>query len=268
MNRRHSPPARPFPVALPFPLPLIMKKKTLPAQSPVALVTGAGSGVGRAVVLQFAAEGWRIALIGRRAEALAETIRLVPAPARKRLAAFACDIGDHAAVGKMSAAVLARFGQVDAFVNAAGTNTPRRSWSELPLAAYHELMGANLHGPVYCVQALLPTMRARGTGTFVFINSEAGLKASPKAGVAYVASKFGLTGLAQSLNAEERPNGLRACSIFPGDIDTDLLNKRPIPPPPEARAKMMRPADVAACVWFAVSLPQRAVVEELLVRPL
>ena len=78
----------------------------------------------------------------------------------------------------------------------------------------------------------------------------------------------GLTGLAQSLNAEERAHGLRACSIFPGDIDTDILNKRPIPPTPEARAKMMRPADIAACVWLAVSLPQRAVVEELLVRPL
>lgn len=245
-----------------------MKKKTPPPPSPVALVTGAGSGVGRAVVLKFAAEGWRVALVGRRPEALAATTKLAPAAARKNLAAFACDIGDHAAVAQMSAAVLARFGQVDAFVNAAGTNTPRRSWSELPLAAYHELMGANLHGPFHCVQALLPAMRARRSGTFVFINSEAGLKASPKAGVAYVASKFGLAGLAQSLNAEERPHGLRACSIFPGDIDTDLLNKRPTPPPPEARAKMMQPADIAACVWLAVSLPPRAVVEELLVRPL
>jgi NAD(P)-dependent dehydrogenase (short-subunit alcohol dehydrogenase family) len=245
-------------------------KKSRPAKllSSVALVTGAGSGVGRAVVHKLAAEGWRIALIGRRADALAATIALAPAAARKNLAAFACDIGDHAAVGKMSDAVLAHFGQVDAFINAAGTNTPRRSWSELPLPAYHELMAANLHGPFYCVQALLPTMRARRTGTFVFINSEAGLKASPKAGVAYVASKFGLTGLAQSLNAEERPNGLRACSIFPGDIDTDILNKRPVPPPPEARAKMMQPADIAACVWLAVSLPPRAVIEELLVRPL
>ncbi len=245
-----------------------MKKKSTRPSSPVALVTGAGSGVGRAVVQRFAAEGWQVALVGRRADALAETIKLAPASSRKNLATFACDIGDPAAVAKMAAGVLTRFGQVDAFINAAGTNTPRRSWSELPLAAYHELMAANLHGPFHCVQALLPAMRARHTGTFVFINSEAGLKASPKAGVAYVASKFGLTGLAQSLNAEERPNGLRACSIFPGDIDTDILLKRPVPPGPEARAKMMQPTDIAACVWLAVSLPPRAVVEELLVRPL
>ncbi len=110
-------------------------------------------------------------------------------------------------------------------------------------------------------------MRTRQRGTFVFINSEAGLKASPKAGVGYVAAKFGLTGLAQSLNAEERPHGIRACSIFPGDIDTPILNHRPQPPSAEARAKMMQPEDVAACVWLAISLPPRAVVEELVVRP-
>lgn len=245
-----------------------MQKKPTSNKSPVALVTGAGSGVGRAVVLKFVAEGWRVALVGRRPEALAETIKLTPVAARKGLKAFSADIGDAKSAAAMVAAVEAHFGQVDAFVNAAGTNTPRRSWSELSLEGYQELMGGNLHGVFHCVRALLPAMRTRRVGTFVFINSEAGLKASPKAGVAYVAAKFGLTGLAQSLNAEERPNGLRACSIFPGDIDTDLLNKRPVPPPPEARAKMMRPEDVAACVWLAVSLPQRAVIEEMLVRPL
>jgi NAD(P)-dependent dehydrogenase (short-subunit alcohol dehydrogenase family) len=245
-----------------------MQKKPTHTKSPVALVTGAGSGVGRAVVLKFAAEGWRVALVGRRPEALAETIKLVPVAMRKGLRAFSADIGDATAAAAMITAVEAHFGHVDAFVNAAGTNTPRRSWSELSLEGYQELMGGNLHGVFHCVRALLPAMRARRAGTFVFINSEAGLKASPKAGVAYVAAKFGLAGLAQSLNAEERPNGLRACSIFPGDIDTDLLNKRPVPPPPEARARMMRPEDVAACVWLAVSLPPRAVIEELLVRPL
>lgn len=229
--------------------------------SPVAVVTGAGSGVGRAVALRLAAEGWSVVLVGRQAARLDEVARPIGA------AAFPCDIGDAAAVKAMATAVLTRFGRVDAVINSAGTNTPQRSWGELSIAAYQELMAANLHGAFHCVRAFLPAMKSHGAGTFVFINSEAGLRASAKSGVAYSAAKFGLTGLAQSLNAEERANGIRACSIFPGDIDTPLLDKRPVPPPAEARKKMLQPEDVADCVWLAVNLPSRAVVEELLLRP-
>jgi NADP-dependent 3-hydroxy acid dehydrogenase YdfG len=152
-------------------------------------------------------------------------------------------------------------------VNAAGHNIPRRSLGELSAADYTAVLDANLHGVLHLVQALLPAMRAAGSGTIVNIGSEAGKQASPKAGAAYVVSKFGLTGLTQTINAEERPHGLRACCIFPGDIDTPLLNKRPTPPPPEARARMMQPEDIAACVWFAATLPSRATVEEILIRP-
>jgi NADP-dependent 3-hydroxy acid dehydrogenase YdfG len=99
------------------------------------------------------------------------------------------------------------------------------------------------------------------------IVSDAGLQASAKAGAAYVASKFGQRGLVQSINAEERVHGIRATAIFPGDINTPLLDKRPTPPPQEARAKMLQPEDVTACVMLAINLPDRAIIEELLIRP-
>ena len=73
--------------------------------------------------------------------------------------------------------------------------------------------------------------------------------------------------ISQAINAEERANGVRACALLPGDIDTPLLDKRPSPPPAEARAKMLKPEDVAACVLFAINLPPHAIVEELLIRP-
>jgi NADP-dependent 3-hydroxy acid dehydrogenase YdfG len=76
-----------------------------------------------------------------------------------------------------------------------------------------------------------------------------------------------MAGLTQSINAEERANGIRACAIFPGDIDTPLLDKRPQPPSPEARTKMLMPEDLAECVWLCVNLPSRALVEEILIRP-
>ena len=80
-------------------------------------------------------------------------------------------------------------------------------------------------------------------------------------------SKFGLAGLTQSINAEERAHGVRACAIFPGDIDTPLLDKRPQPPDAAARAKMMQPEDIAECALLCIHLPPHVIVEEMLVRP-
>lgn len=231
-----------------------------------AVVTGAGSGVGQATALALAQQGWRVALIGRRAATLQETVKLAGALGAQFLVCPS-DIGDAAAVAQVGEKILREFKEVQVLVNAAGTNAPRRALEVLSLADYREMIDTNLNGAYYCVQAFLPQMRARKSGTIVNIVSDAGKLANPKAGPAYVMSKFGLAGLTQSINVEEKGNGVRACAIFPGDIDTPLLDKRPAPPPPEARAKMMRAEDIAACALLAINLPPRAVVEEILVRP-
>jgi NADP-dependent 3-hydroxy acid dehydrogenase YdfG len=215
----------------------------------------------------FAREGWHVALLGRRSGALMETISQASVAARKRLAALVCDLGRPDAIDTTAREVLRRFERVDVLVNAAGTNIPQRSLSELSRVDYTAVMDANVNGALFLVQAFLPAMRKQGAGTVVNISSEAGRHASAKAGAAYVVSKFGLTGLTQTINAEERGNGIRACCIFPGDIDTPLLNKRPTPPAANTRMRMLQPEDIAACVWFVATLPARATVEELLVRP-
>ena len=230
---------------------------------PVIVVTGAGSGVGRAVAQRFAAEGWHVALVGRNAASLDETIALSGPDAAARCLAIACDVSDAAAVERMAAAVIERFGHVDVLVNSAGTNVRRRAFRELSIEDWHRVLGTNLHGAFYCVRTFLPHMRARAAGTVININSDVGKLARDLAGVAYVTSKFGLTGLTQALNVEERAHGIRACSIFPRDINTPLLDRRPEPPSAEARARMVQPADVAACVWLAATLPANAIVEEL-----
>ncbi len=231
-----------------------------------AVVTGAGSGVGQATALALVRQGWRVAILGRREEALAETVKLAGELGSKILP-VACDIGDSDAVAKAGAKILQEFGEVEVLVNSAGTNAPRRALEVLSLEDYHGMMDANLNGAYYCVQAFLPGMRARGSGTIVNVVSDAGKQASPKAGPAYVMSKFGMAGLTQSINAEERGRGVRACAIFPGDIDTPLLNKRPVVPDADARARMMQPEDIADCVLHCINLPSRVVVEEMLVRP-
>jgi len=227
-----------------------------------AVITGAGSGVGAATARALARQGWRVALIGRRRAPLEEVAGSI-------LGALVvpCDIGNAGEVEAMGLRVLAEFGSVEVLVNAAGTNVPKRALEVLTLDDYHAMMNANLNGAYYCVQAFLPQMRERGSGTIVNITSEAGKAASPKAGPGYVISKFGMAGLTSAINAEERARGVRACSIFPGDIDTPILNKRPAPPDATARAKMMQPEDIAECVLLAVNLPSRAIIEELIVRP-
>ena len=227
------------------------------------VVTGAGSGVGRAIALKFAGQGWNVALVGRRTDALAETIARAGAEGANRMAAFRCDVGNWEDVAAMGTAVLARFAEVDVLVNAAGTNVPRRGFDVLSIDDWHVVIATNLHGAYYCVRAFLSGMRERQAGTIVNINSDVGRMARDLAGAAYVCSKFGLTGLTQQINAEERTHGIRACSIFPRDINTPLLDKRPQPPSPEARAQMMQPEDIAECVWLASTLPSRVVLDEI-----
>jgi NAD(P)-dependent dehydrogenase (short-subunit alcohol dehydrogenase family) len=228
-----------------------------------AVVTGAGSGVGRAIALKFAQNGWNVVLVGRRRESLTETVLLAPEPSRGRLASFPCDVSDAAAVERMGKDVLTKFSDVDVLVNSAGINVRQRSFEALSLEDWHAVLGTNLHGAYYCVRAFLPHMRARGTGTIININSDVGKVARDLAGPAYVSSKFGLNGLTQQINAEERRHGVRACSICPRDINTPLLDKRPQPPTPDARARMIQPEDMADCVWLVATIPSRAIVEEI-----
>lgn len=231
-----------------------------------AVVTGAASGVGQATAWHLAREGWRVAILGRSLESLAGTLEGWPKDAQPALP-LACDIGVESAVQTMGEAVNAAFGTVQVLVNAAGTNVPKRALEVLAPADYHRVIDANLNGAYYCVQAFLPGMRAAGCGTIINVISDAAKQASPKAGPSYSMAKAGMVGLTQAINAEERGNGVRACALLPGDIDTPLLDKRPSPPPAEARLKMLRPADVAECALLAIRMPAHAIIEEILIRP-
>jgi NAD(P)-dependent dehydrogenase (short-subunit alcohol dehydrogenase family) len=234
-----------------------------PSDSRTIVVTGAGSGIGRAVALRFAAEGWRVALVGRREAPLCETVSLFGVDRRSQSAVFGCDVSRSAEVEAMGAAVLARFGSVSVLVNAAGLNVPRRSLRDLSLEDWHQVVDTNLNGAYYCIRAFLPSMRAEHDGTIININSDVGKIPRELAGAAYVTSKFGLAGLTTHINAEERTHGVRATSIFPRDVNTPLLDKRPQPPPADVRARMLQPEDLAACVWLAATLPSHAIVDEI-----
>lgn len=236
------------------------------SEAKTAVVTGGGSGVGQAVVLRLLEEGWNVGVIGRRKEALDETAEKA-GDVGQRLMLCAGDISIEEHVEALRDEVVSAFGKVHAVVNSAGINVKNRRFEVLSREDYENVIGVNLTGAFNCVQAFLPGMREMGEGTIVNIVSEAGKIANGKAGAPYIMSKFGMDGLTQAINMEEREGGIRACSIYPGDINTPILDKRPSPPPADVRTKMIQPEDIADCVMLVINLPGRTTVEEMMVRP-
>jgi NAD(P)-dependent dehydrogenase (short-subunit alcohol dehydrogenase family) len=229
-----------------------------------ALVTGGGSGVGRAVALKLADAGWYVAIAGRTAAPLEQTARLARIG---NIRTEVCDVADLQAVHALRDRLDEQWGALDVLVAAAGINVVRRGWFDVSPTDVKAMIDINLIGTFNVIQAFLPLMRRRANATIVTLVSDAGLIASAKAGTGYVASKFGLAGLTESLNVELRDQGIRATAIFPGDIDTPMLDMRPAPPSKEQRTKMLQADDVADCVMLAINLPPRAVLEKLVVRP-
>ena len=236
----------------------------------VAIITGAGSGVGRATARALAAEGAAVVLVGRTEAKLRETAALIEETTGRgaeNVTIAACDVSDPAQVRDMVTQTHARYGRIDLLVNNAGLNVPGRALAVLSLEDWQRTMRTNLDGCYNCVHAALPLMRAQGGGTFVHIGSQAARRPGALGGAAYTASKAGLAGLSAVINAEERANNIRSSVIVLGDTDTPLLDERPKPPSAASRALSLQSDDVAACIVLIAALPMRATVEELVLLP-
>ncbi len=231
-----------------------------------ALVTGGSSGIGLGIALALAHEGCRVAITGRDPDKLREAAAGVEG--RPALLARACDVSDRAAVGELFAWLAAQLGPLDILVNNAGINVPRRAMAELDPADWDRMMAINVDGAFNCTYAALPEMRARKSGLIVNIVSIAGKRAMRLGGPGYCASKFAMSALGTAVGLEERPNGIHVTNIYPGEVDTPILKNRPTPVPPEKRAQMLKPEDIAACVVTIAKLPPRALVPELVITPL
>ncbi len=231
-----------------------------------ALITGAGSGVGRAIAIDLAARGLRVALVGRDPTKLEETQGLLGDAANKSLVE-PCDVGNRPAVNLMVDRVVQRFGGLDILVCNAGANIAKRRLSELDPDEWDRLITTNLTGAFNLAQAVLPTLRKQQGGLIIQICSIAGIRASELAGPAYSASKFGQNGLGWCIGLEERTHGIRSSVIHPGEIETPILDRRPVPVPAERRAQILQPEDVAHAVRFLADLHPRAHIPELIIKP-
>ncbi|MBA4019840.1 MAG: oxidoreductase [Pirellula sp.] len=230
-----------------------------------ALITGGGTGIGLGIAQAFAAAGCRVILAGRRAEVLKQaceaTKSAVPMTSRT------VDVGDWSSVEGLFAEVHQEFGPLDILVNSAGTNTARRRLAELSVEDWDAMMKINCYGSFYCLRAALPKMAERRDGLIVNINSISGLRAGMLGGIGYNASKFAVTGLGITAAQEAAEFGIRVTNVYPGEVDTPILEKRPTKVSDEHRAKILKPEDVGAAVLMIANLPPRAHVPELTIKP-
>ena len=228
-----------------------------------AWVTGAGSGIGRAIAILFAQEGAKVALTGRRSAPLEETAAMIGGGA----VIVPADLTDERQVAAGLAKVEATIGGPDILVNNAGVNLPKRYMHQLTPESIRALVDGNLTAPFMTSIAVLPGMRRRGGGHLIQIASMAGKGISFLSGPGYTAAKHGFVALSQAINQENGIHNIRSCCICPGEVATDILKNRPEPVPAEDIERLLQPEDIAAMALFVATMPARANITEMLVTP-
>jgi len=231
----------------------------------IVLVAGGAGGIGLGIAKALAAEGCRVALADVNEEALISAVKAKGADSE--FLWRACDITQREQVSQLFQWLGDELGPIDILVNSAGINVGSRMMSNIDPAEFDRVMEINTTGTFNCIYAALPVMRQRGSGLIVNIVSLAGKRVMLLAGLPYCVSKFATSALGTFVNLEECGNGIKVTNIYPGETNTPIIDKRPSPPPPEKRAKMLQPEDIAACVVTVAKLPPRAVVPELIITP-
>ena len=230
-----------------------------------AVVTGGGSGIGLAVAAALAREGCRVLIAGRGAERLESAAAAYAGPGQ--LLTSQVDVANRTSVNELFAQATAQLGRIDILVASAGVNVRNRAMGNMSPDDWDRVMAINATGAYNCMHAVLPQMLERGAGLIVNISSVAGKRASELGGVAYSAAKFAQTALGMAVAREVGGRGVRVSNIYPGEVNTPILNERPKPVSEEHKARILQPEDVAAAVLMIATLPPRAHVAELLIKP-
>jgi NADP-dependent 3-hydroxy acid dehydrogenase YdfG len=228
-----------------------------PLQHRTAIVTGASSGIGRAIAVELSRAGAQVVLAARREEQLQELAAELDGP----VLVVGCDVTSEADVTELVAVSTERFGGVDLLVNNAGFGS-FAPVVETTLEAWKQMLDVNLTGSFLCARAVLPAMLERGEGAIVNICSDVSRRVFPGGG-AYCASKYGQYALSLALSAEVRQQGVRVGAVLPGMVASEFGGGKPA----ERESWILQPQDIAEAVLFMVTRPAHAVVDELTVHP-
>jgi NADP-dependent 3-hydroxy acid dehydrogenase YdfG len=235
-------------------------------QGKVAWITGAGTGIGLAGAKALVEVGATVVMSSRRGEVL-EHEAAVLRKTGGRAEVEPMDVADPEKVNLVAEAILARHGKVDILVNSAGLNVPNRYWRNQTIDGWNQVIRVNLDGTFYCVQAVLPSMRAQRDGCIINVSSWAGVHHTALTGAAYNGSKHAVTALTETLNMEECVNGIRACAVCPAEVATPIMDRRPVPPSAEDRARMLQPHDLGQLILWIAQQPPHVCINQIIVSP-
>jgi 3-oxoacyl-[acyl-carrier protein] reductase len=233
---------------------------TKPLNGQIALVTGAGRGIGAAIAQKLAALGATAVLCGRTLNTLEQTAAAIRS-AGGQVRVEQCDVSNLASVQALAASIEQTFGQLDILVNNAGVGSFSSPLHEVTPETWEKILNTNLRGVFYCIRAFAPMMIRGKSGYIINISSLAGKNALPN-GAAYAASKWGLNGLSYSVAEELRSHNIRVSVICPGSVDTQLG-----PHTGKDSGKMLKPQDVAHVVAMLVTQAPQSFASEVLLRP-
>lgn len=227
-----------------------------------AAIVGGGTGMGKAIAESFSAQGGRVIVGGRRMSVLEEV-------QGDHVLRHSIDVADRSSVNTFFDWAHSELGgHLDLLVIAAGINIKTRSMATMTPEQWDQVVAVNTTGAYNCMHAVLPKMRELKSGTIINISSVAGKRAIALGGVAYSSSKFAMTALGTCVANEVAPEGVRITNLYPGEVNTPILDNRPTPVTEEHKQKILQPEDVASLVLSIASLPANVHVPEVVIKPL
>lgn len=226
------------------------------------VVVGGGTGMGQSAARALAKAGANVVVGGRRMAALEE------AAAGTSIRCLTIDVADRPGTNSFFEKAIEMLGQIDVFINAAGINIKNRSMTEMEPEQWDQVLAINATGAYNCFRAVLPGMRERKDGLIINVSSVAGKRAIALGGLAYSASKFAMTSLGTCLSNEVSEDGVRITNLYPGEVNTPLLEQRPSAVSEEHKQRILQPDDVASLFVALVSMPKALHIPELVFKPI
>lgn len=224
-------------------------------------VTGASTGIGKAIAEKFSSKGCTVVITARSKSRLDDIVKEIRLTGREAMA-YVCDVSSERSVIHTAKKIQEKYGTIDVLINNAGA-TVFKSFLDTETKDYDNVIDTNLKGPFLCMKAVLPQMIRKKTGSIINILSVAANTTFENSSV-YSASKAGMQAMASCIRKEVRKHNIKICNIYPGAVETDMWD---IKARQQFRNRMMTPADIGEIVFDVYNKPERLMVEDLVVRP-